>query len=161
MFCHLDLHKAKVMRQVNFTKEESHPLSPFSSHSIVIWGETFLTVEHAYQAAKFEQGPVHERVKNVARAGDARLEARKHKDDQNVLVRGFNKEAVMEELFRAKLTQHPEVALALKATSEEELVAKWDNDYYWSVGKDGSGENKLGKLWMKLRSELLGHLVNK
>ena len=45
-------------------------------------------------------------------------------------------------------------AEALKESGERELLKVHDTDYYWGTGKDGSGENKMGKIWMKLRSEI-------
>lgn len=61
----------------------------------------------------------------------------------------------MEELFRTKLAQHPDIAEILRESGDRELLKVNDTDYYWGTGKDGFGENKMGKLWMKLRAELL------
>ena len=75
----------------------------------------------------------------------------KYKNDPKLSVPDFNKDAVMEELFRAKLAQHPDVAEILKESGSREILKVIDHDYYWGTGKDGSGQNKMGKLWMKLR----------
>jgi len=61
----------------------------------------------------------------------------------------------MEELFRAKLEQHPDIPVILKESGNRELLKVYDTDYYWGTGKDDSGENKMSKLWMKLRDELI------
>ncbi|MBL4644623.1 MAG: NADAR family protein [Candidatus Pacebacteria bacterium] len=60
----------------------------------------------------------------------------------------------MEELFRTKIKQHPDIVVVLKESGERELQKIYDTDYYWGTGHDGSGKNKMGKLWMKLRDEL-------
>lgn len=60
----------------------------------------------------------------------------------------------MEKVFRAKLAQHKDVKEVLLATKDRELRKVYDTDYYWGTGADGSGENRMGKLWMKLRDEL-------
>ena len=47
---------------INIIESRFNYLSPFSAHRINIWGETFPTVEHAYQAARLENGPEREEV---------------------------------------------------------------------------------------------------
>ena len=60
----------------------------------------------------------------------------------------------MEQIFRAKLVQHPDVREVLLETGEAELLKVYDTDYYWGTGAEGRGENQMGKLWMKLRAQL-------
>jgi predicted NAD-dependent protein-ADP-ribosyltransferase YbiA (DUF1768 family) len=70
------------------------------------------------------------------------------------MVPDFDKDAVMEALMRAKVAQHPEVAEVLKLTGKRCLLKGISTDLYWGVGPDGSGQNVMGKIWMKLRGEL-------
>jgi ribA/ribD-fused uncharacterized protein len=129
-------------------------LSPFSAHQIDIWGETFSTVEHAYQSARFLPGATRDEIKN-AKSAYACLQLNvKYKKDKSLLKPNFDKDKVMEELFRAKLAQHPDVLEVLRLTGNRGLSKNVEGDEYWGVGHDGSGQNKMGKLWMKLRSEL-------
>jgi predicted NAD-dependent protein-ADP-ribosyltransferase YbiA (DUF1768 family) len=60
----------------------------------------------------------------------------------------------MEQIFRAKLEQHSDVMCVLLPTKSRKLLKVFPTDYYWGTGADGSGQNKMGKLWMKLRDEL-------
>lgn len=62
--------------------------------------------------------------------------------------------SVMESILRAKLDQHQEVRDALIKSGDEEIAEDSPVDSFWGRGKDGHGENQLGKLWMKIRSEL-------
>ncbi len=129
-------------------------LSPFSAHQVKIWGETFATVEHAYHWAKFKPCMERDEIKN-AKSPLACLEiSREKRTKKELLVENFDKNAIMEELFRAKLTQHPEVAEVLKLTGKRGLLKEIPTDYYWGTGHDGSGKNNMGKLWMKLRDEM-------
>lgn len=130
-------------------------LSPFSAHVINIWNETFPTVEHAYQASRIKPGPERDSIKNSSSPLGAWRLGQKYKSDPGLLVVNFDKDATMEALFRAKLEQHPDVLEILEESGDAELLKVNELDYYWGTGKDGSGENKMGKLWMKLRSELL------
>ena len=129
-------------------------LSPFSAHQVHVWGETFATVEHAYQSARLVPGSEREEVKNAPSPLAAWKLGVKYKRDPNVRNPVFDKDAVMEELCRAKLAQHSDIAEILKESGQRGLLKIYHSDYYWGTGADGSGENQLGKLWMKLRSEL-------
>ena len=66
------------------------------------------------------------------------------------------KAGIMEEIVRAKFTQHPELAAKLLATGEKVLVEgnTW-GDTCWGVDlRTGQGENHLGQILMKVRKEL-------
>ena len=66
------------------------------------------------------------------------------------------KTGIMEEIVRAKFTQHPELKAKLLATGNKMLVEgnRW-GDTCWGVDtRTGQGENRLGKILMKVREEL-------
>ena len=66
------------------------------------------------------------------------------------------KDRIMEEIVRAKFSQNKELKEQLLATGDAQLVEgnRW-NDRYWGVDiRSGVGENHLGKILMKVRSEL-------
>ncbi len=139
---------------INFIENRFHYLSPFSAHRIEIWGEVFPTVEHAYQASRIVPSPARELIKHAASPMDAWRERQKVKNDPAHQVANFDKDAVMEELFRAKLEQHPDIVEILKESGDRELLKVFVTDAYWGTGADGMGENRMGKIWMKLRAEL-------
>ncbi len=85
---------------------------------------------------------------------DAWREGQKYKNSPELAVPSFDKAAVMEDIFRAKLAQHQDIADILRLSGTRGLHKVWD-DAYWGTGKDGSGQNVMGKIWMKLRDELL------
>lgn len=143
------------MKTVNIVETRANYLSPFSAHSIHIWGELFPTVEHAYQSAKFIQGEVRESIKHSTSPLEAWRIAQQYKKNTDILQEDFNKDAVMEELFRAKMDQHPDISLILKELDWVEILKVYDTDYYWGTWHDGLGQNKMWKLWMKLREEIL------
>jgi ribA/ribD-fused uncharacterized protein len=55
---------------------------------------------------------------------------------------------------RRKFELHPELRELLLATGEEDIAESAPADYYWGVGRDGTGQNRLGKIIMQIRSEL-------
>lgn len=60
----------------------------------------------------------------------------------------------MYEICLAKFTQHEFLKEALLATGDSELIEgnTW-RDYFWGVC-NGKGQNKLGKILMRIRAEL-------
>ena len=65
------------------------------------------------------------------------------------------KKSVMEEILRAKLAQHENVARKLKETHHKIIIENSPTDRYWGIGVEGNGQNILGTLWMKLRDEII------
>lgn len=66
------------------------------------------------------------------------------------------KDGIMEEVVRAKFSQNPELLRRLIDTGDMELVEgnSW-HDTYWGVDQEtGEGENHLGIILMKVRSDL-------
>ena len=66
------------------------------------------------------------------------------------------KDGIMEEIVRAKFSQHKDLEEKLITTGDALLIEgnTW-NDRYWGVDvKTGAGHNHLGKILMKIRTEL-------
>lgn len=141
---------------INFIENRFHYLSPFSAHQIEIWGETFSTVEHAYQARRIKPGDARKEIKNAKSPMDAWRAAQKYKDDPKYRVEDHDKYETMVELCKAKMEQHPDIVDILKESRGRGLLKVYPTDYYWGTGADGSGKNILGHIWMELRDELSG-----
>jgi len=128
-------------------------LSNFSKHSIYIDGINWLTVEHYYQAQKFIEPELKEKIrlsKTPTLAKDIATEMKNlRRDDWAEL-----KEDVMLKVLRGKFTQHPELAKLLLSTGQKRLVESTSNDTFWGESLDGIGQNKLGELLMLVRTEL-------
>ena len=64
------------------------------------------------------------------------------------------KDTVMYEICKAKFSQNPDLADKLAATKDAELIEgnTW-GDRIWGVC-DGVGENRLGKILMRVRAEM-------
>ena len=60
----------------------------------------------------------------------------------------------MNRVVRAKFTQNPELAGKLRATRDAILVEASKTDSFWGAGRNGGGENRLGKVLMNVREEL-------
>ena len=66
------------------------------------------------------------------------------------------KDNVMYEIVKRKFTTNKELQQKLLETKEKKLVeGNWWHDTYWGVdSKTGIGQNKLGKILMKVREEV-------
>ena len=53
-----------------------------------------------------------------------------------------------------KFQTHKDICDRLLQTGNEEIVESAPGDYYWGCGADGTGQNKLGKILMDIRSQL-------
>lgn len=62
---------------------------------------------------------------------------------------------VMRKALYAKFTQMPKYKDLLLSTGDSELQEASPRDSFWGTGKDGKGENHLGKLLMELRGILV------
>ena len=56
--------------------------------------------------------------------------------------------------LRAKFTQDEELKKMLFETGESKLIEHTKNDKFWGDAGNGTGKNMLGKLLMKLRSQI-------
>lgn len=137
---------------INFLESRWTYLSPFSAHEVEIDGFVYKTAEHAYQALRMEM-PAHAAIASASSPLEAWRRAQQAKQD-GLLDASIDKLKLMEKIFRAKLVQHEDVRLVLHETGDATLLKVIDTDFYWGTGADGTGENHMGKLWMKLRSEL-------
>ncbi len=128
-------------------------LSNFSFSSVHWEGVSYPTVEHAFQAAKTLDPEERRRVRAASSPAGAKRIGRRvtlRKDWESVKV------SIMEQLVREKFTAHLELRERLLATGGRELVEgnTW-NDTFWGVCR-GKGKNHLGKILMKVRTELRG-----
>ena len=60
----------------------------------------------------------------------------------------------MKEIVYEKTQQHDEVKTLLLQTKDAELIENSPVDYFWGCGKDGTGRNELGKIWMEVREKI-------
>lgn len=142
---------------VGFYPREFYVLDNFSAFAIQFDGEVYPTAEHAYQAQKIDHShpEIAELIRTAPSPHEAKMLAEKSRDfwraDWDRL-----KLRIMEDILRAKLQQHSYCRKKLLETGEMPIVEDSPYDSFWGIGLDRRGENRLGKLWMLLRSELSG-----
>lgn len=126
-------------------------LSNFSPCKVIFDGKEYQTTEAAYQAAKTFDEKEREQIRLAKTPGETKKLGKKVKlrsDWEEVKLQ------VMEDLLRQKFNQ-PKFADKLLDTMDEELVeGNYWSDVFYGQCPLGVGLNHLGKLLMKIRSEL-------
>ena len=134
-------------------REEYAFLSNFYQAEVTFEGMTYPNNEAAFQAAKClnpEERIPFTKQKNPVIAKRMGRKVKLRPDWEKVKI------GIMEEIVRAKFTQHPELAEKLVATGNVPLMEgnKW-HDTFWGVDAvTGRGENHLGKILMQVREEM-------
>jgi N-glycosidase YbiA len=139
---------------IYFYTPDYYVFDNFSAYTVEIWGKEFKTAEHAYQWKKFVD--THPEIAEEIYAAKSPSEVKKISDQYNYSVASEfheHKLAIMEEIIRAKYHQHEKVQRMLATSGTKNIIENSPSDSFWGIGPDESGQNMLGKLWMKIRDE--------
>lgn len=151
------------------SKGEYRDFSNMSDHPVEIDGTKYPSVEHYYQAMKAVEFKDEDTLKKILKTKTSKsVKALGNKvKDFNEEVWKAKQDEVMEKGVRAKFVQHPELREKLVETGGKVIGYADARDLYWSIGtsmglekaKSPSkwrGQNKLGKILMKLREVFNG-----
>ncbi len=135
------------------TNDPHGHMSNYKKSRFFIYGRWWNWSEAPYQAQKTSIPEEIDTIWKATKNNDTRLLGQKvtlRPDWDQV------KDQVMYECCLAKYLQHHDLRAQLLSTGDEELVEDSPIDWYWGVGKDGTGKNMLGKTLMRIREELKG-----
>ena len=126
--------------------------SNFAPYPIVLDGLTWPTSEHYFQAQKIDDEAYQKKILKEP----SPMKAAKFAREINVIKSNWDeiRDNIMYKAVLAKFTQHPELKELLLSTNDSILIEHTQNDSYWGDGGDGSGENMLGKILMRVRDEI-------
>ncbi len=150
--------QGKKIYTIDKFREEYLFLSNFAPSPLVYRGITYLNAEAAFQAQKCMSEEEKLAFSDLS-ADSAKIRGKKvslRPDWEEV------KESLMEEIVREKFLQNPSYAQLLKETGTLDLKEgnSW-HDTCWGVdSQTGLGENRLGKILMKIRAEFLENTVS-
>ena len=129
------------------------PFASFSRHDFFLDDAQWPSVEHYFQAMKFDDADYQEKIRAAAHPKQARKLGRTRlkkirKDWAEVRT------TMMTRAVYIKCRTHADVAEALLETGERQLIESNAYDYYWGCGRDRRGQNQFGKVLMNVRSKL-------
>lgn len=127
--------------------------SNFAHYPFVIDHVEWPTVEHYFQAHKFMDKELQDKIRQLISPMDAALMGR----DRQLPLRAdweLIKDDVMRRAVYEKFKQNSEIKQILIDTGDSEIIEHTTNDAYWADGGDGSGKNKLGLILMEVRERL-------
>lgn len=143
-------------QSIRFWSAKKKPFGVFSNFALVpvsIDGIEYPTSEAAYQAAKFHDPSLRDRIR---RAPTPKIAAHIGRDPDNSLREDWEevKVKVMTEIVLAKFSQHSDLKWLLLSTGDERIIEDSPKDAFWGRGPDGKGKNMLGRILMSIRTVL-------
>jgi ribA/ribD-fused uncharacterized protein len=114
----------------------------------------FPSVEHAYQFAKFRDPIIAEWCMTAPKPHLISIVA--HGLFAWDIVENWTGIKIdrMKVCLEAKYIQHPDLAQLLKQTGTAILMEASKSDSFWGIGKNGKGQNQLGKMLMEIRKKI-------
>ena len=151
----LDDKENSSQRTISFFIGQHQALDNFAAFSVEWNGILWPTLEHAYQAAKFEDNSIIQRIQKARSPYEAKSIVRE-KELASKVSPDWNsrKVATMKALMQCKVSQHSLIKEILLGTQKARLVENSPFDSFWGIGPDGDGKNMIGLLWMEIRDEL-------
>lgn len=133
-------------------KDAYGEFSNFALFPLLIDGKVWPSSEHYYQAQKFFDEDLKEKIRNIKMPYDAANTAR---DPKMPLREDWDdvKDGVMEKVVRIKFETYPVLKELLLSTNHSEIFEHTKNDCYWADCLDRTGKNKLGKIIQSLRED--------
>ena len=127
----------------------------FAEYPILLDDEEWPTTEHYFQAQKFIGTPYFKYIRTLQTPRDAFSLSRQPQVSQ--WLRDDWEQVKLDIMYKAllaKFFQHSNLRDMLLRTGKKKLIEHTSNDSYWGDGGNGTGQNHLGRLLMKVRSEL-------
>ena len=147
--------------RIEFYKEfgEYGYLANYSNHGFYVNDVFYKTVEHYYQSEKYSDNEIKQKIINAPTPKEASTIGR---DRKNIRKKDFKliKNDVMYKGIYEKFIQNKSIMYKLIETRNKTIVEKTVDEYYWGIGKDESGDNNIGKILMKVRTDIKNQIVN-
>ncbi len=135
-------------------KDAFGEFSNFYRASFTFDNRVWPTSEHCYQAFKYDNFEIQEKIRL---SKTPRIAADLGRDSNNGYKIKENwddiKVDIMEKVVTAKFSQNNELKELLLSTKNRKIVEHSKTDFFWADGKDGSGKNMLGEVLMEVRED--------
>ncbi|MBQ0758426.1 MAG: ribA/ribD-fused uncharacterized protein [Zhongshania sp.] len=146
--------KKEEAKLLTLTRDDAnHPLASYSKLAFELDGFEWPSVEHYYQAMKFDDAEYREQIRNAPHPAEA---AKLGKSKKHSRRKDWKKNSVtyMTRATYIKCRTHTDVAQLLLDSGEIEIKNLSQYDYFWGSGRDMRGDNTFGKMLMGVRKKL-------
>lgn len=136
---------------IQFDASSFNYLSNSYFSPMIINEKKWSTIEHYYQAMKFVDLDIQEKIRNTLCAFDAYTLGNTYKNirDDWYIVR----DDIMKYICEEKFKQNQELLKLLIETGNQKIIYTAPFDNYWGCGYEGIGKNMLGKILMDIRNK--------
>lgn len=140
---------------IEFYKEfgEYGYLANYSNHGFTVDNVYYPTVEHFYQASKFDNPAIIQQILNCKTPKEASNIGR---DRNNIRIPNF-REIKLDKMYEGvyyKFSQNKEIRSKLIETRNQEIKEMSVKESFWGVGPDFDGRNEIGKILMRVREQV-------
>ena len=138
---------------------EYNYLSNYSNYGFYINNIFYKTVEHYYQSEKYLDNEIKQKIINASTPKEASMLG---KEQENKIRKDFKliKNDVMYKGIYEKFIQNKSIMYKLIETRNKTIVEKNVEEYYWGTSKDEPSDNNIGKILMKVRTDIKNQIVN-
>ena len=135
--------------------DEVEILGTHSLYAFDLEGESWPSVEHYYQAMKFQQSSPAQYAK-IREAKTAKQARRLGRTRFSSIRKDWAelKRVVMTRAVYTKCRSHELVAQVLLDSGDRKILENSQYDYFWGCGRDRRAENTYGKVLMDVRAKL-------
>ncbi len=156
------MKEADTVSAITSFSGEYRFLSNFAPVNVTYLGESYVSVEHAYQAAKTDDLRERELFRVKPELGEAISAGAAKRLGRHVTMNSWwpnMKLAVMEGLLRQKFNDPVYCNLLIQTGHVEIVEGNHWGDTFWGQCPLGIGENNLGRLLMMIRDEINGYAL--
>lgn len=138
---------------------EYNYLSNYSNYGFYINNIFYKTVEHYYQSEKYLDNEIKQKIINASTPKEASMLG---KEQENKIRKDFKliKNDVMYKGIYEKFIQNKSIMYKLIETRNKTIVEKNVEEYYWGTSKDEPSDNNIGKILMKVRTDIKNQILN-
>ena len=113
------------------------------------------TVEHYFQAMKFEDEALQEKIRQADSAEKARKMGRSRLRKKQIRSDWKNiRQVIMTRAVYTRCRTYSHLTQQILDTGDNKLVENNSYDYFWGCGRDRRGENRYGQVLMNVRKKL-------